>query len=265
MRFVAASCVTAVVAVACSSSYSAEIPADVPDATEDARAPDATADVDAGPRAFCASRSPAPTFCSDFDGDPLPAGWTEIFDYGQGSVLVDALAATSPPRSLASRFVAGPNEGAAALRKELAGVTSVFELEFDFRIDSDDGTRAILAQVDLRDAVSGRRDEVFLRYRRSTGMDLQENAQRANGTTAYASTSLLPVPPPGFAHVKMTIASTGTASSMTLAVEGATVASTTTLAHQYTSASTLALGIVYLGSATAEWQARFDNVTVNVQ
>src|SRR5438552_1278217 len=82
-------------------------------------APDAGGGTDAGADAaseagradagFCASQSPPPAFCRDFDeGAPASAGWTAFGESSDAATIaIDTETWTSPPASLALAVRAG--------------------------------------------------------------------------------------------------------------------------------------------------------------
>lgn len=63
------------------------------DASSDADAPVSDAAVDAGP--WCKQQVPTPTFCDDFDEDPLGARW-QISAQDRGTLTLDPLAVSAP-------------------------------------------------------------------------------------------------------------------------------------------------------------------------
>lgn len=58
---------------------------------------------------FCLSRSPAPSFCEDFDTTPLSPVWRPRIDDG-GAVTLDETSASSPPRSLRTTMTPPPSD-----------------------------------------------------------------------------------------------------------------------------------------------------------
>ncbi|HEY8075068.1 MAG TPA: hypothetical protein VIF62_13185, partial [Labilithrix sp.] len=100
-----------------------------PPGDDDAAPPDGGTDaheggIDAGPP-FCASLSPAPKFCDDFDDlDPMTKKWDQqVFLTGISSLAIDETQSTSAPASLLFQTMARPSgEGAvASVRKTIAG------------------------------------------------------------------------------------------------------------------------------------------------
>jgi hypothetical protein len=94
---------------------------------------------------FCASLSPAPAFCDDFDeGTALAADWSyfSIAPPDAGTVAVDTGAYVSPPASLAAQIGAGTANGnglVAQLNKQfVASSSSSAHLEYRLRIDAVD-------------------------------------------------------------------------------------------------------------------------------
>jgi hypothetical protein len=230
-------------------------------------ASDAAAEADTGPQGFCATRTPRPTFCSDFDTLDLPAGWTTPAVYGPGSVFVDSLASTSSPRSFLGVFAASSMQGSAALRKTLADVTGNVELDLDFRIEAHDGNRLTIAVLELEDDASGRNDNLTLRWHPTEGVDLLEVAERPGNMTAYAGTSRIAAAATSFTHVRVVFAidASASATSVTLIVDGVSTTQSGLLAHEYRSRAALLTGITYLPSASTTWRVRLDDVVLDMK
>jgi len=126
---------------------------DAADAPGEGARPDAAATGDAASGAdafdagasFCASLSPAPTFCDDFDEDAsLASDWTyfSINPADAGSVVVDTAAYVSPPASLAAQVGPGTSNTAGLVaqvtKQFLTPATASAHLEYRLRIDSID-------------------------------------------------------------------------------------------------------------------------------
>lgn len=132
-------------AFACSSFGGGDDPASTPDASAldsgaplHSASPGDSATVDASSVPFCASLSPKPTFCVDFDeGDPAPTG----FDEQLGTVSLDSRLSFSPPSSLSASTLDGGG-GANAIsylgRSVTAGTTTQ-RLSFMIRLGDEDG------------------------------------------------------------------------------------------------------------------------------
>ncbi len=100
---------------------------------------------------FCASLSPAPKLCADFDeGAQVGVGWT-LFDTSQGqSVSVDTTASVSPPGSFLS--VVNSNNGtgeSARLAESLPVLSSHVHASFDLLFSGSGGPFEIFAVHEL--------------------------------------------------------------------------------------------------------------------
>lgn len=90
-----------------------------------------TAVPDAG---FCASLSPQPHFCADFDeGQPVGAGWSST-DVWQGSTILVDGTYYSPPGSFLSQIFAASSPGSARLQEDLPTNASHVHVEFELLV-----------------------------------------------------------------------------------------------------------------------------------
>jgi hypothetical protein len=86
-------------AVACATLLGCPVVLGV-DGTFELRDGGAGAEGSTGP--YCASLTPAPRFCDDFDSIPLAAKWSDVKVFDGGGVALDTAFARSSPRSLRS-------------------------------------------------------------------------------------------------------------------------------------------------------------------
>src|SRR5262249_50979859 len=121
----------------------------------DASAPDA---VDGARTPFCASMSPAPQYCADFDEDVLTAAYegtffgeatTFLVEPGGHKALSDA--GLSPPGAFAATVDAVPDGGylvhARIGRPLMLTATTSAHLQFDFRLDPHGSVNSDIASV----------------------------------------------------------------------------------------------------------------------
>lgn len=90
---------------------------------------------------FCASQSPAPELCSDFDeGKPYNKGWTAVFLSPGATLATKAGVDVSPPDALVANTpqftVPTQDEPAAGLSYDLTGQGRTVHLESQIRIDA---------------------------------------------------------------------------------------------------------------------------------
>lgn len=223
------------------------------------------ADATPTPTAFCASLSPKPTLCADFDSNPFSAGWDKEEVYGQGRLSADDGASVSSPRSLRSVFLQGTTGGAANLERRLeTALKSRLLVDFDVKVESYDDQRALLFVVELT-AAGSRTDRLAFRVQRGVGADVHEAAELADGGIDYAATGAIPLPAGSFAHVTWEVKTATDGSSMSLDVDGTKRSTSGLRAHQYLSTPKVSVGIAYLGQADTDWRVRFDNVVIKVE
>jgi hypothetical protein len=110
---------------------------------------------------YCASLSPQPRFCADFDDGPLERGWQNEGRtpdpglFGGGTIEADTTVFRSAPRSVAFATparVAASQTAAAFLLTRIDVAPSALRLDFDLRIATEEipsagGGRVILASV----------------------------------------------------------------------------------------------------------------------
>jgi len=123
------------IVIACGDEYG-----DAPTtAVVDAGASDAaTAEtsVEAAAAGFCASLSPKPTFCSDFDDGLLPGPWTKVLEVGNGTLRTDRDGIVSAPFAGLMRVNANQDShGAALVMATLPAPTRRMRIGFDLRVD----------------------------------------------------------------------------------------------------------------------------------
>jgi hypothetical protein len=126
--------------------------ADVPDAADAGRDAPLDARPDVAPSAYCASLSPQPRFCDDFDDFDLANGWDQATVLPQSEMDLDDGTFTSAPLSyvVATRSVdAGGAAGNVSLRKTVLGAVSHVKLAFSARFSTTTVTKGLLAIATL--------------------------------------------------------------------------------------------------------------------
>jgi hypothetical protein len=127
----------------------------------DAAGPYDSAGGDAG-ATFCASLRPAPQLCSDFDeGKMLDAGWSSVFETGEGTLALQSGVVFSPPDSLnattPSFSTTEPAESypRAGLTSGLSGNAGTVHLESRIRIDAIGAEQCFVALAITQQAPGG--------------------------------------------------------------------------------------------------------------
>lgn len=225
----------------------------------------AAGDAGATPDAFCASLSPAPAFCEDFDGDPdLLRRWDRVhaFDGTFGVALTSSSARSAPNALLARVEPGGPDCAYATLEKKVPGAYRAAKLSFAVRIEqaSDLPDKSVLAIQTFGDGNA--QCQVYVAASGSAfGVGeqvLHEDGRREN--TEHAITPLLPLG--RWARVGVDVDET--ARKLTVDVDGAVVLSVPTdLACPYVPAVVTAqVGLFCEPTRTSPRRVLHDDVTL---
>lgn len=168
---------------------------DADDARESGTPRDATADVqhaDAS-TAFCATLSPRPLFCEDFDVRPLPGLWTTVHQVG-GSLAMDTSTFVSAPNALLARTDALPvgqgldNVLRAMFPLQVAPATVTLDLQLRPAIaDPTPNATLVVAAIDFIDSANNRYSVQLTLVNGASALNvlLEEQTGFADGTTAY--------------------------------------------------------------------------------
>jgi hypothetical protein len=236
--------------------------------TSDTGVPDAaggdSGESDSPPPPFCASLTPAPTLCSDFDEVDLPAGWEGITQWGDCGLVVDDQAYASPSRSISftTLALADTEQCAASLDRTLAEPTTSLSIDFDIlpqQLFDSEWLLLVLVQLDGVDGV----DELHLRIRETYG-DVAEDVTYPDGGKAYSNHPLPDVPPVGqWSHIRWELTFTGTTALSSATVNGKTTGDTI-LSKGFLGPAKVKLGFVGVSGVSGPWAARIDNIVINV-
>jgi hypothetical protein len=122
----------------------------VPNDVSDDRAAQATdgSGTDGGRERWC-ERGAAASFCDDFDGSILGAGWDETTQ-SLGTLALTPVATSAPNALLVSMPAAVSGDSGCHLTKFFARAASSFLLEFDFRSEQRPGDQLVIATVSLQ-------------------------------------------------------------------------------------------------------------------
>jgi hypothetical protein len=230
-------------------------PVDAGVPVEDAR--DARADAPSA--GFCASRSPAPKFCDDFDDDDLEDDWAVLTAQG-GEAVLDPSVAVSPPASLAvgTAGLGAMQNANVHLRATANGApTGHVVLAFEMMLATTAYTQGAIAVATLDVSSS----HFFTLYLRDGDTDapaatLEEITQ--SGTTRHVLSKL-----PGagvWTHVTIDVDIGGAKASVSWGNEKVLDATTTPGPAQD---PTIRIGAVYVNGPAAPFEARFDDVTLD--
>ena len=239
---------------------------DAADATTDA---DADADAGGGKDGgrFCASLTPSPTFCDDFDEEGPFTPWVETRVNAGSTITRDHGAFRSAPSSLLTVSQGSAMGGGAAfLRLTSPSAVRRARFAYDLRVDARDPQTGYAEVSYLR---FGGADKVYAFYVR-----LFHDPAR---TTAFTAEAYLPdggIPQhnvnlagdPKFTDWTRIVVDVDlrTAPHVTVTVDGALAGETTLEPSLYPpSVATVEPGVGYAGSPAGAWKLRYDNVAVD--
>jgi hypothetical protein len=226
------------------------------DAPAGADAPDAGADANLG---FCASLSPAPRLCADFDeGQPLQAGWTLLDLYPAGMMAKLDTNALSPPGSFLSAINPSGAPSSARLQESVPALSSHVHVAFAMLLQPTDGQFELCAlhEVTQTGATSG----LFYKEEGGKLLTYLDTLSSDGGTTGIVHQ--LGAPPSGWLHVEidMDVSDTGT---VVVKHDGVVVVNDTNVPTATPSRVQLFVELGYYSSAAATGTANFDNVVVD--
>jgi hypothetical protein len=227
---------------------------------------------DAAPSSYCASLSPAPLFCDDFDevGDLAVPPWDQVTGANGTATIVSSVDVSAPSSLLVQ---VNPNASASAVDvagyksfTAKQGATGVCTFAFDFRVDIADmssGSDAVLAAIQLWNGSALWDLELELSYASATSnlaVSFTENAPYVSHPVSQ-NLSL-----GEWTRVSMTIAlpaGSGGATPATLSFNGAQVASATVHVTTNNPIPEILVGATVASSSSSGWLAHYDNVTFN--
>jgi hypothetical protein len=226
---------------------------------------------------FCASRSPTPVFCQDFDGPGLllPANFSGVSTTGGALTLTDASAA-SPPTSLSAQDNALSSGSLdTALRNFFSSLPSTATtFTFDFQIepvsvDSAGSGVLVAASLDFADAANNRYSLQFTLFQQgvagSVGIRLEEQAEFTDGGTYYQPHTLQSIRVGAWTEVTLKLDRSQAASpKATVDLNGSPVLNATALTMNVNPTTlTLTIGSAYESTPSTGWTTRYDNVALN--
>jgi hypothetical protein len=228
-------------------------------------------DAEGGSPSFCASLSPQPVFCEDFDEHPLPGVWTPS-EVG-GSLALSQSAFISAPSSLDVRFSALSTGQAldTALRVQfpLPAPPTTIAWEFQVRpvaLDTTPNGAAVVASLDFVDAENNRYSVQFTMFRVSSSayLRLEEQSGFTDGGTQYAMHALPDPLDVGWSRVQLVVTRSGpTAASAHVAFGAKTELDTPLQMTVNASALHVTIGSTYEMEPSSGWDILYDNVILN--
>ncbi len=236
----------------------------VADSGGDAPVTDAVADGNDAATGYCASLSPAPGFCADFDTGKFDSQFSFDHTAGTGSISADAKVSVSPPNSFYAKLgISSPSDDFAFMTRVISDSASQVTYAFDLRLDARPGgpPAGVLAAIVFNDGKANRHTLSF--YVTGTSAALEESFTTTDGGTAFLDHKLLWVPKLG-QWTRVAFSMDVNAGTCTATIDGKPDLTNGSLASSWsTGAVTLDLGLSYVSSQSAAWAAHYDNVVAS--
>jgi hypothetical protein len=221
---------------------------------------------------FCASLSPQPSFCEDFDEGSYAVGWSYVHTTG-GSLALDGTEFRSSPGAMIAQSgiaSSGYNDVAGYRSFAISGAsTFTGTLELDVRDDQADATGglAILAQLGLLDGTGGGQYFVQLVALSHGASPLNFEVNEAYFATGKTVSPVKhPVTPTlalgTWIHVTFTVTApfAGGTGMASLSFNGTQVESSAITVPVKNFSEVLGVGLTFVQTPTNGWTAVYDNV-----
>ena len=240
---------------------------------------DGSTSSEAGKTAYCASLSPAPTFCDDFDTKPIGEQWDGVED-SNGIVGIDTIAFDSAPSSLAAKSSASPSgQSIRSVTKksftEFTGKPITLRMSFALRVDQiDPKTSAQIVAFGVLFGEDGNFNQVVLNLS-STGSgvvaQVSENAQGPttsdNGYEVHGPFDKRPSAS-DWTDVRIEIDvhnPTGSGNSLRVYFDQVVQYDGALILPLKGGTPRIELGIGWANTPSAPWSIRYDNVVVDLK
>jgi hypothetical protein len=235
---------------------------------------DAVSDVrDGAPGPFCASLSPQPSFCADFDEGSATSGWSYVHMMG-GTIALDGTEFRSAPGAMITQSgIAGSGLiDVAGYRSFAMKGPSTFTgtVNLDIRVDQADATGglAVLAQIGLIDGTGGGQYFVQFVMNSHGAAPLDCSVNEIYFAAGMTSTPVRhPVAPTiaigAWTHLTLSITAPfpGGAGTQTLSFNGVQAGTSSISVPVRNFSETLGVGLTFVQTPSNGWTAAFDNVT----
>ena len=217
---------------------------------------------------FCATRTPAPTFCADFDeGRSLSSDWGVVQEGPPGALVIDRDAGTSAPASLRASVPAVSN-GPQSLEYVARAftVTKRLAVEFDARADTlgSSAGQVTLVAIYAHDSAA-MVDRSLIHYVTSLSAQIEEEEAPPFQSWPHA---LANAPPLGqWVHHELRMDLVNGGAVLTLKIANATVLDAIVLGQAWSAGEyRVTFGLAYINNdAGAPWSFHYDNIAVNVE
>ena len=223
---------------------------------------------DAGP--FCASLSPKPIFCADFDEGSVTAGWDDTH-LDQGTVtLSTTTSVSSPAAALAQTPATQTGYPVAALEKKFPQPTGDVVVAFDLDLETIDPNAPYTKLLALSFDGNNPPFVFYLQIPDPSHVDVALAVPQADGGESYDDFGVAGLPQLGkWTHVEIDLFKSTTDATMAsgqVLFDGSAVipkfdfGSSAALGNV-----TLAVGVVGANSPTNAWSVHVDDVTYDVK
>jgi hypothetical protein len=229
---------------------------------------------EAGAATYCATLSPSPAFCDDFDEHALPGDWT-LDDVG-GLFTEDSSSFVSRPNSLLAAYnpLASGELLDTRLRTPLSLPATLGNIVLEFQLepvsaDPTVGNAAVVAALDFTDAANNRYTVQFTLVQEQIGiaLRLEEQSGFVDGGTSYSPHPLAdPLPPQGWTNIRLVVTrSSATTASALVTFNGHVELNASLEMTVDPTDLQLTIGSIFETEPSGGWQNRFDNVSVDFE
>lgn len=242
--------------------------ADASEAAAGDASPEAAGDGGSDGGRWCDSLSPAPMFCDDFDDQGPFTRWTDQNVQNSGALSRDPTAFRSAPNALLSVAAASTTSSPACVFLQTNATKSQVHVAYDMQIDARD-TSVGYAEINyIRFATPALNFSVYLRVYDDP------NSTTTLTSEAYLADGGVPAHDVGLAGSprfdtwsRVTVDLDLTSHTLSATVDGKVAATQTLEPDLYAPGPvTVNVGIGYTGHpSTADWDIRYDNVTIDWQ
>jgi hypothetical protein len=245
-------------------------------ASEEAASGDAGHDAEGGEAGgYCASLSPSPSFCDDFDEHPLPGDWSSVSEIG-GTLSEDHTSFVSPPSSLLADDDALDSgkalDTAVRTQFELPAPPDPIALEVQLEpvaADPSAGAATVVAALDFTDTANNRYTVQLTVAQQGValGMRLEEQSGFVDGGSAYLGHPLAdPLASGAWTDIRLVISRTSAmAASAHVTFNGAPELDTPLTMTVDAKTLQLTIGSSFETEPSGGWKNRYDNVRLDLQ
>lgn len=237
------------------------------DADSDASPRDASAEAAIDGGRFCATLTPKPSFCDDFDDEGPFSLWTTPVIGAGGSVVRDRTRAVSAPNSLLTTSAASASSVPALLRLASPTLVHRVRIAYDVRVEARDPQTAYAEVSYIRFGPGSIRKHAF--YIRLFAGPTSFAAEAYLGDGGVSANNFNPINNPTFSDwMRVGVdydLRDASASRVSVTINGANAGATALDPNLYApDFASVEVGVGYSGHpSSAGWQLRYDNVTVD--